>query len=66
MSADHFSPELRDFVRQCLHRDPQRRQPADILLGAPFLQRWGAVSYESSVGIVREWIEGMTPRSYKK
>lgn len=79
---------LRDFLSQCLHRDPveiyisfrfkhtlatslltlphcyraaqAKRLPAEALLGAPWLQRGGAVSTEASVAIVRAWIDSLT------
>lgn len=55
-----FSPELCDFVRQCLYRDPDRRLPGEVLLGAPWLQKFGATSYDASVEIVRDWIHSIT------
>lgn len=55
-----FSPELIDFVRQCLFRDPELRLPAEVLLGAPWMLKHGATSYTASVGIVRDWIHRLT------
>jgi mitogen-activated protein kinase kinase 1 len=58
--SDEFTPNFRDFVRQCIHRDPSMRLPAEILLGAPWLQQHGAISYETSVEIVCDWIHKLT------
>ena len=54
-----FSFEFRDFLRSCLHRDPLKRVPADLLLSAPWLNKHKALSYESSVKIVRNWIRSL-------
>ena len=39
---ERFSPELRDFVRLCLLKDPAERPSAETLLFHPFLQRYAA------------------------
>lgn len=39
---ERFSPELRDFVRLCLLKDPTERPSAETLLFHPFLQRYAA------------------------
>lgn len=52
-----FSPEFRDFLKQCLNRDPNLRLPAEVLLFAPWLIQYGATSPERATEIVREWIE---------
>ena len=54
-----FSFEFRDFLRSCLHRDPLKRVPADLLLSAPWLTKHKALSYDSSVKIVRNWIRSL-------
>lgn len=51
-----FSPAFRELVRQCLHKDPGCRLPAEALLGSPWLADNGARSIESSVQIVYRWI----------
>ncbi|OQR93813.1 mitogen-activated protein kinase kinase [Achlya hypogyna] len=40
--GSHFSPELCDFLDQCLNKDPMHRPPAQVLLSHPFLQRHSA------------------------
>jgi mitogen-activated protein kinase kinase 1 len=60
LPSDRFSPELSEFIALCLHRDADKRLPAEILLGAPWLLKHGAVSFEASVGIVRDWIHRLT------
>lgn len=57
---NHFSFELRDFLRSCLQRDPTKRVPADLLLTAPWLTKHKALTYEASVKIVRNWIRSLT------
>eukprot|EP00296_Roombia_truncata_P000183 JP435848.1.p1 GENE.JP435848.1~~JP435848.1.p1 ORF type:complete len:357 (+),score=85.93 JP435848.1:132-1202(+) len=39
LSSDEFSPELCDFVSQCLRKDPADRPTAAALLDHPFLQK---------------------------
>ena len=39
---ERFSPELRDFLRLCLLKDPVERPSAETLLFHPFLQRYAA------------------------
>jgi len=58
--SDEFSTNFRDFVRQCLHRDPKMRLPAEVLLGAPWLQQHGAVSYEAAIETVCNWIASLS------
>ena len=52
------SLEFVDFITQCLHKEPSKRLPAEILLAAPWLQRRGAVSRRSSVAALKVWIDG--------
>lgn len=52
-----FSPEFRDFITHCVHKDPARRLPAEILLTAPWLIMHGAVSVTDSVEQLRAWIQ---------
>ena len=32
LSEHDYSPQFRDFVKQCLHREPNMRLPAEVLL----------------------------------
>ena len=57
--SNHFSPNFRDFAKQCLYRDPALRLPADVLLGSPWLRQHGATSYEVAVTTVGNWISSM-------
>lgn len=52
----HFSASFREFVKQCVHRDPSQRLPAEVLLGSPWLQQHGSTSYEHAVENVESWI----------
>ena len=58
--SDEFSPQFRDFIKQCLHRDPDRRLPAEVLLGSPWLIQNGATSTEVAADIVYDWIRKIT------
>lgn len=55
--TDKFSPEFRDFLKQCLNREPNLRLPAEVLLGAPWLIQYGATSPEGATKIVHRWIQ---------
>jgi mitogen-activated protein kinase kinase 1 len=57
---DTFSPNFRDFVRQCLHKDPNIRLPAEVLLGAPWLRQYDAISPEIAIETVHQWIQRLT------
>jgi mitogen-activated protein kinase kinase 1 len=54
-----FSIEFRDFLSQCLRRDPQTRLSAEELLSSPWLQRYDAVSADSARKNVWEWINAL-------
>lgn len=41
---DHLSDEGKDFVRQCLQREPSNRPTAAQLLGHPFVRNAAAIS----------------------
>ena len=56
----NFSPTLIDFCAQCLHRDPDKRLPAEVLLGAPWLQECGVTSPEIATEVVCHWIQDLT------
>ena len=51
-----LSREFREFCRQCLHKDPDLRLPAEVLLGSSWLQMHGATSPEAAGRIVLDWI----------
>ena len=55
--TEPFSPEFRDFLKQCLNREPNSRLPAEVLLGAPWLIQYGATSPEGATKIVHKWIQ---------
>ena len=54
-----FSSLFQEFIAQCVHKAPGQRLPAEVLLGSPWLQYYGATSYEASVMRVRNWIDGL-------
>lgn len=51
-----FSPEFHAFLDNLLQKDPRRRLPPEILLGAPWLRQSGAVSLAEAVRNTRHWI----------
>ncbi|RLN89633.1 hypothetical protein BBJ28_00017984 [Nothophytophthora sp. Chile5] len=59
LSPRYFSPELCDFLQQCLRKNPLERASADELLQSPWLQRCGALDLDSSVANVRHWIQSL-------
>ena len=61
-----FSIELIDFCSACLHRDPDRRVAAEVLLGHPWLQKHGCHQPEYATDIVRYWIDDLTGNSSRK
>ena len=60
-----FSPDLIDFCASCLHRDPNHRAAAEVLLGHPWLQRMGCLQPEVATEIVRYWIDDLTGNPHK-
>lgn len=54
-----LSREFREFCRQCLHKDPDLRLPAEVLLGSSWLQMHGATSPEAAGTIVLDWIRSL-------
>jgi len=58
--GDEYSPDFKEFLRQCLHRDPHLRLPAEALLGSPWLFRHNATSSEGAVAGVKDWIDSIT------
>lgn len=57
-----FSSHFRDFLFQCLRREPNSRLPAEVLLGAPWLQMHGAVSPEAALRISNDWIQSLVSK----
>ena len=55
-----FSPELIDFCSSCLHRDPENRLTAEVLLSHPWLQTMGISGPEVATVNVRSWIDELT------
>ena len=53
---EDYSVDFRDFVRQCLVKDPQNRPSADELLQHPFVQRGKSVNRDLQ-NLVTEAIE---------
>lgn len=51
------SAEFVEFLAHCLHKDPARRLPAEILLTAPWLQKHVAISMATSVAALKRWIQ---------
>jgi serine/threonine protein kinase len=59
-----FSPQFREFVKQCLHKDPDDRLPAEVLLCSPWLIQYGATSPEAATDTVFEWIKRVTTEEH--
>lgn len=53
-----FSPELRDFVSQCLQKNPEQRSTVAELKSHPFLHK---ASREALVGLVRQRLRSVSP-----
>ncbi|CAH0521892.1 unnamed protein product [Peronospora belbahrii] len=51
--GDHFSPELCDFLDQCLHKNPLYRPPAATLLEHPFIKKNYLPSEQATVDLSR-------------
>jgi serine/threonine protein kinase len=64
LPGGQFSPELIDFCAQCLHRDPTRRLPAEMLLRSPWLAMHGITQPEVATEVVYQWIQTLT-NNYK-
>jgi len=52
----HASRDLRDLVVQCCCKAPGERLPAEVVLGAPFLQRHGVCSLEDGVAVLARFL----------
>jgi serine/threonine protein kinase len=57
LPAGRFSPGLSELVSHCMKKDPEARLPADILLAAPWFTENGATNIESSVWLVKQWLD---------
>ncbi|GMF21717.1 unnamed protein product [Phytophthora fragariaefolia] len=52
--GDHFSPELCDFLDQCLQKNPMYRPPAARLLEHPFIQKNYSPREQANVRLSRD------------
>ncbi|KAG5189148.1 mitogen-activated protein kinase [Tribonema minus] len=52
-----FSAEFCQFIECCLQKDHDKRLKAEVLLGAPWMAKWGATSCAAARANVRSWIE---------
>jgi len=52
----HAAGDLRDLVLQCCCKSPSARLPAEVVLGAPFLQRHGVTSLAAGVAGMGEFL----------
>ncbi|KAJ1406441.1 ser/thr kinase [Ochromonadaceae sp. CCMP2298] len=57
-----FSLEFAAFLAQCLHKDPDRRLSAEMLLGSAWLQAYSITSPEVATENVFSWISSVTGR----
>lgn len=55
-----YSRQFREFLFHCLQKDPERRLPAEQLLGAPWMIQNGAVSRDAAVNNVLSWINSLS------
>jgi mitogen-activated protein kinase kinase 1 len=53
------SRQFREFLYHCLQKDPERRLPAEQLLGSPWLIQNGAVNRDAAVHNVLSWINSI-------
>lgn len=51
LQPDIYSPEARDFVRQCLNKRPSLRPPYAVLLEHPWLKKWAAIDVD-----MKSWV----------
>lgn len=54
-----FSPLFQPFLDNLLKKDPLERLPPEVLLGAPWLREHGAISLDSSVRNIKQWIDSL-------
>jgi mitogen-activated protein kinase kinase 3 len=54
-----FSPALNEFIAQCVHKDPNKRLPANILIGSPWLQQHGATRLDHAIAGLQHWIQSL-------
>jgi serine/threonine protein kinase len=59
LPRSRFSYNCSDFLNQCLRRDPNTRLPAEVLLGAPWLEQHGATSPDAALRISSDWIRSL-------
>ena len=53
---DGFSNEFHTFIAHCVKKEPEKRLPANILIGSPWMRQHGATSLEFAIGGLRSWI----------
>eukprot|EP00968_Pinguiococcus_pyrenoidosus_P009195 scaffold719_cov226-Pinguiococcus_pyrenoidosus.AAC.11 len=56
LPGNDFSPDVCTFISHALAKNPERRLPAEVFLGAPWLSHCGATSLEKAVHNVYTWI----------
>jgi mitogen-activated protein kinase kinase 3 len=56
---DGFSRGFNEFVEKCVFKEPEKRLPANVLIGSPWLQVNGATSLENAITGFRRWIESL-------
>ena len=55
-----FSPDFSTFLDNMLKKEPEKRLPPEVLLGAPWLRRCGATSFEVAVQNTRSWVKSLS------
>jgi serine/threonine protein kinase len=60
LSPKQFSAPFRELIRQCLQKDPEKRLPAEVLLGSPWLSQHGATNIDTTVRNVYNWIRSVS------
>jgi len=55
-----FSAEFTGFLEQCLHKNPDTRLPAEVLLGSPWLLMYGITNPDIATENVYTWIQHVT------
>ena len=54
-----FSNEFQTFIAHCVKKEPEKRLPANILIGSPWMRQHGATSLDFAIGGLRSWIESL-------
>jgi len=53
----HLPVPLRELLCGCLHQEPERRMPANVLISAPWFQSFGIEDLESAALVMRQYLE---------